>query len=62
MAETEAQILQARDALAEAFRELNRYEMALANRERLRMTAAPRRERIETAPIAIETLRRASGR
>jgi flagellar FliJ protein len=58
LAETEQQIAQARDALAEAFQELKRYEIAHANRERLRMNAAARRERIETDAIAIENFRR----
>ncbi len=62
LAETEAQIAQARDALAEAFQELKRYEVASANRDRLRMTAAARRERLETDAIAIANFRRASGR
>jgi len=62
LAEAEAQILQARDALAEAFQELKRYEIAAANRERLRMNAAARRERLETDAIAIENFRRAGGR
>ncbi len=62
LAETEQQIAQARDLLAEAFQELKRYEIAQANRDRLRMTAAARRERIETDAIAIENYRRrASG-
>ena len=62
LAETEAQTLQARDALAEAFQELKRYEVASANRERLRISAAARRERLDTDAIAIETFRRANGR
>jgi flagellar protein FliJ len=62
LAETEAQTLAAREALAEAFQELKRYEVASANRERLRISAAARRERIETDAIAIETFRRANGR
>ncbi len=62
LAEAEAQILQARDLLAEAFQELKRYEIAAANRERLRMNAAARRERLETDAIAIENFRRAGGR
>ena len=62
LAETEAQTAQARDALAEAFQELKRYEIAAASRERLRVAAAARRERLETDAIAIENFRRASGR
>ena len=62
LAETEAQIAQARDALAEAFQELKRYEVASASRDRLRMTAAARRERLETDAIAIANFRRVGGR
>jgi flagellar export protein FliJ len=62
LAETEAQTLAAREALAEAFQELKRYEVAQASRERLRISAAARRERLETDAIAIETFRRANGR
>jgi flagellar protein FliJ len=62
LAETETQTLAAREALAEAFQELKRYEVAQANRERLRITAAARRERLETDAIAIQTFRRANGR
>ncbi|HKX09961.1 MAG TPA: flagellar FliJ family protein [Stellaceae bacterium] len=61
LAETEQQIVAARDALAEAFQELKRYEVAEAARERLRMSAATRRERIETDAIAIENFRRRAG-
>jgi flagellar export protein FliJ len=62
LAEADVQIVQARDALADSFQELKRYEIAAANRERLRMNAAARRERIETDAIAIENYRRANGR
>jgi len=62
LAATEARIAQARDALAEAFQELKRYEVAAASRERLRISAAARRERLETDAIAIENYRRASRR
>ena len=62
LAETEAQTLAAREALAEAFQELKRYEVAQASRERLRISAAARRERLETDAVAIETFRRANGR
>jgi flagellar FliJ protein len=62
LAETETQTLAAREALAEAFQELKRYEVAQANRERLRISAAARRERLETDAIAIQTFRRANWR
>lgn len=61
LAETEQQIVTARDVLAEAFQQLKRYEVAQANRERLRMNAAARRERIETDAIAAENFRRRAG-
>ena len=61
LAEIEAQILQARDALAAAFQELKRYEIASANRERHRLHAEHRRERIETDAIALENFRRKAG-
>jgi flagellar export protein FliJ len=62
LAETVAQTAQAREALGEAFQELKRYELAAASRERLRISAAARRERIETDAIAIANFRRANGR
>ena len=62
LAETEAQTLGARDALAAAFQELKRYEVASASRERLRISAAARRERLETDALAIANFRRANGR
>ena len=62
LAETEAQTLGARDALAAAFQELKRYEVASASRERLRISAAARRERLETDAVAIANFRRANGR
>jgi hypothetical protein len=58
LADVEVQIVQARDALARAFEEMKRYETVAANRERLRMNAAARRERLETDAIAIENFRR----
>ena len=58
LAEAEAEILRARDALAEASQRLRRYEIATAKRERLRMTAAARSQRPETRAIPIERFRR----
>jgi flagellar FliJ protein len=60
--EEEAQTAQARDALAEAFQELKRYEIAAANRERLRVNPAARRERLDIDALAVETFRRANRR
>jgi len=62
LAETEAQTVHAREALAEAFEELKRYEIASANRERMRISAAARRERLDTDAVAIDTFRRANRR
>jgi flagellar export protein FliJ len=62
LAETEAQTVAAREALAAAFQELKRYEVAQANRARLRISAAARRERLETDALAIDAFRRANGR
>src|SRR5262249_19609009 len=61
LAEPEQQIAPAREALAEAAHELERYEVAHAARERLRMNAAARRERIETGAIPLEHYRRRVG-
>lgn len=59
LAETEAQIAQARDVLAEAVQELKRHEVAYAARERLRTNAAARRaRRFEPHVISIENFRR----
>ena len=62
LAETEAQTVTARETLAAAFQELKRYEVAQANRARLRISAAARRERLETDALAIDAFRRANGR
>lgn len=61
LADVEAQIVQARDALAQAFEEMKRYETAAANRERLRLQRAARREGNELDALAIENFRRRSG-
>jgi len=61
LADLETQIAQARDALAQAFEELKRYETAAANRERLRLQRIKRREGIELDALAIENFRRRSG-
>ena len=62
LAETEAQRAPAREAFIEALQELKRYEVAIAHRERMRMGAAHRRERVEAGVAVFETFRRASGR
>jgi flagellar export protein FliJ len=55
------QIVRARDALAEAFQEMKRYEIAAANRERHRQHQADRRERIDLDAVALENFRRRTG-
>jgi len=60
-ADAEVQILQAREALAQAFEEMKRYEIAAANRDRLRLQRIARREAIELDALAIENFRRRSG-
>ena len=62
LAETERQTAEARGALAEALQELKRYEVAHAARGRLRMTAAHRREPLQTGAIPLETYRKAHAR
>lgn len=61
LAEVEDQISRARDALAEAFQEMKRYEIASANRDRHRRQQADRRERIELDAVALENFRRRTG-
>lgn len=61
LAETEAQIAQAREALADAFQELKRHEIAAASRDQQRRQQLARRERIELDAVAIENYRRRGG-
>lgn len=61
LTETEGQIVHARDALADAFQELKRYEIAAANRERHRQQQANRRERLELDAVALDNFRRQAG-
>ncbi|HTZ81343.1 MAG TPA: flagellar FliJ family protein [Stellaceae bacterium] len=61
LAEAEEQIVQAREAVAAAFQEMKRYEIAAANRERHRRQLADRRERLELDGIALDNYRRRSG-
>jgi len=60
-ADVEVQMLQAREALAQAFEEMKRYETAATNRERLRVQRVARRESLELDALAIENFRRRSG-
>jgi flagellar FliJ protein len=58
LAEVEEQITQARDALTAAYQELKRYEIAAANRERIKSQLAAKRERAELDAVALENYRR----
>jgi hypothetical protein len=61
LAETETKIATARDALADAFQELKRHEIASASRDFHRRQQMARRERIEHDAVAIENYRRRTG-
>jgi len=61
LTETDGQILRAREALADAFQELKRHEIAAASRDYQRRQQLARRERIELDAVAIENYRRKSG-
>ena len=56
--ELEEQIIEVRDELSEAFRELKTYETAEAIEQERKMAAATRTEQIELDDLAIETHRR----
>lgn len=58
VASVEQQIMQARDALSEAFREVKRYEIAAANRAAQQGKRTARREQAGLDEIAAETDRR----
>ena len=60
LAEIEAQIEEAAQALSEAFQELKRYETAQANRERRARAELERRQTIEQDEIGIGMHRRSS--
>ena len=61
LSETNGQIALAREALADAFQELKRHEIAAASRDYQRRQQLARRERIELDAVAIENYRRRSG-
>lgn len=61
LAETNEQIARSREALADAFQELKRHEIAAASREYQQRQQRARRERIELDAVAIENYRRRSG-
>jgi chromosome segregation ATPase len=58
LAEVDGQIAQARDALAEAFAEMKRYEMAQAGRVRRARASAARRQQILQDELAMQMHRR----
>jgi flagellar export protein FliJ len=58
IAEVEGQILQAREAVSESFREVKRYELAVANRARVRGERIARREQRDQDGVALEIHRR----
>jgi flagellar export protein FliJ len=60
IAEVEAQIEEAREAVSEAFREVKRYELAAANRARDAQSRVARRQRREEDALAIDLHRRKS--
>lgn len=62
IADAEAQILAARDALAESFREVKRYEITAANRGIRERLAADRRQRIAQDEVASQIHRRGVSR
>jgi flagellar FliJ protein len=58
LAEVGGQMAQAREALAEAFQEVKRYETAAANRLRQQKAAANRRQQIAQDEMALQIHRR----
>ncbi len=61
IAEVEAQIGEAREAVSEAFREVKRYELAAANRVRDARTRLARRQQTELDALALTIHRRKEG-
>jgi flagellar export protein FliJ len=60
LAEVEQQLVKAREALAEAFQEMKRYEITAANRERQQREKVARRQQAALDDIGLETYRRRS--
>lgn len=60
-AAVESQIALAREALAEAYREVKRYEIAAANRAAKRRQALARQQQRAMDELGVETFRRKSG-
>ncbi|MDB5409777.1 MAG: hypothetical protein JWL84_4689 [Rhodospirillales bacterium] len=60
--DAETQILTAREALAESFREVKRYEITAANRNTRERLTAERKQRIAQDEVAAQIHRRGSAR
>jgi flagellar protein FliJ len=58
LAEVEGQMTAAREALADAFREMKRYEITAANRSKRERLAVDRRQRIVQDEVAMQIFRR----
>jgi flagellar export protein FliJ len=58
LGEVEGQLARAREALAESFAEVKRYEMAQATRERRGRAAVARKQQIQQDELAIQMYRR----
>jgi flagellar export protein FliJ len=54
----QAQLVQAREALAESFAEVKRYEMAQATRDRRTRATAARKQQIQQDEVAMQIYRR----
>jgi len=61
IAEVDAEIAKARDALAEAFQETKRYEIAAANRAKQARLQEARRQQGELDEIAVQAYQRREG-
>jgi flagellar protein FliJ len=58
IAEVESQLVVAREALAETYGEVKRYEIAAANRQKRDRVAGERRQRIVQDEVALQVYRR----
>ena len=58
ISEVEGQLIVAREALAESFGEVKRYEIAAANRQKRDRVAVERRQRIVQDEVALQVYRR----
>jgi flagellar protein FliJ len=62
ISEVEGQLMVAREALAESFGEVKRYEIAAANRQKRDRLAVERRQRTVQDELALQVYRRNDGR